>query len=48
MDPVEQAFNAIGSEISAMAGYAWPIATAVTVALIGLGLFKKFASRAAR
>ncbi|MCS4309013.1 hypothetical protein M2404_003376 [Rheinheimera pacifica] len=48
MDPVEAAFTAIGTEISTMTGHAWPIATAVTVAIIGIGLFKKFAQRAAK
>ena len=46
MDPVTDAFTAIGAEITNMSGQAWPIVTSLMVALIGIGLFKKFVSKA--
>lgn len=42
----ETAFTSIGTEVSNMIGYAWPVVTAVAVGLIGIKLFKKFVSRA--
>ena len=46
MDPIETAFTTVGGQVSTMAGYAWPVVTSVMVALIGIGLFKKFISKA--
>lgn len=40
------AFTEIQSTGSDMAGYAWPVAAAITASLIGIKLFKKFANRA--
>lgn len=43
--PSEQAMEAIKTEANNLIGDAWPILVAITVAIIGMKLFKKFASR---
>lgn len=40
------AIAAIGTEAGALASAAWPILIAVTTAVIGMKLFKKFAGKA--
>ncbi|MFI8751770.1 major coat protein [Vreelandella lionensis] len=42
----EAAFTEVQTAGADMAGYAWPVATAITASLIGIKLFKKFANRA--
>ncbi|EPO2454047.1 major coat protein [Providencia rettgeri] len=43
----EAAFTSLGEEANSYLGYAWPIVVAITVGLIGIKLFKKFANKAA-
>lgn len=40
------AFDSVAEQGTEMAGYAWPVAGAITASLIGIKLFKKFANRA--
>lgn len=41
-----EAMESISNEATSMATAAWPIATAIVVAVIGIKLFKKFANKA--
>jgi hypothetical protein len=48
LDPaVTAAFTAVTEDVDAMGDLAWPLAVAVTLIGIGIGLFKKFVSKAA-
>ncbi|MEQ5183818.1 major coat protein [Providencia alcalifaciens] len=42
----EAAFTTLGNDAKSYLGYAWPIVVTITVGLIGIKLFKKFANRA--
>lgn len=42
----EAAFTEVEAAGTEMAGYAWPVVATITAALIGIKLFKKFASQA--
>jgi hypothetical protein len=44
---VTDAFTAVSSDVADMGDLAWPLAVAVTLISIGIGLFKKFVSKAA-
>jgi hypothetical protein len=44
---VTAAFTAVSEDVEAMGDLAWPLAVAVTLIGIGIGLFKKFVSKAA-
>ena len=48
LDPaVTAAFDAVTADVGEMGDLAWPLAVAVTLIGIGIGLFKKFVSKAA-
>ncbi|WP_272513190.1 MULTISPECIES: major coat protein [unclassified Providencia] len=40
------AFTQLGDEASQYSTYAWPVVISITVSLIGIKLFKKYANRA--
>lgn len=44
--PAADAFQSVAAEAASMIGFAWPVAVAVMVGLAGIGLFKKFVSKA--
>lgn len=44
---VTDAFAAVTSDVNDMGDLAWPLAVAVTLISIGIGLFKKFVGKAA-
>lgn len=44
---VTAAFTAVTSDVGEMGDLAWPLAVAVTLIGIGIGLFKKFVGKAA-
>lgn len=45
-DPTAAAFAALSAKITALEGQTWPVVVAVFVAMAGITLFKKFASKA--
>lgn len=48
LDPaIEAAFTSVATDVDAMGDLTWPIVIAVTLISVGIGLFKKFISKAA-
>jgi len=44
---VSEAFTAVQTDAASMGTLAWPIATGITLTIVGIGLFKKFVGKAA-
>lgn len=41
-------FTAISDKVTELEGYAWPVIGVVTIAMVSIGLFKKFANKSAK
>lgn len=41
-------FTAISDKVTELEGYAWPVIGVVTIAMISITLFRKFATKSAR